>query len=50
MRTAAEGGHLEVLKWARANGYEWNKEVCREAAIGGRLDVLNYVQTAASAT
>ena len=27
--------HLEFLKWARANGCEWNEETCRVAAYYG---------------
>ena len=27
---AAEGGHLEVLQWARANGCPWNEDPCSE--------------------
>ena len=45
-RKAVERGRLEVLKWARANGCPWNKEVFCE--IAGRLytapnDMLKYV-------
>ena len=29
---AAEGGHLEVLKWLRENGCPWNKYTCSYAA------------------
>ena len=29
---AAEGGHLEVLQWACANGYPWNMWTCENAA------------------
>ena len=37
---AAENGHLEVLKWARANGCPWNEETCRAAASSGHLEML----------
>ena len=33
---AAEGGHLEVLKWARANGCDWDWRTCSNAAKGGK--------------
>ena len=36
---AARGGHLEVLKWARANGCPWD-EVIRELAAS-----KGYVET-----
>ena len=36
----AEGGHLEMLQWARANGCEWDAETCANAAGGGHLKVL----------
>ncbi len=39
---AAGGGHLEILKWARANGCEWDSETCESAARGGHLDVLKW--------
>ena len=29
---AARGGHLEVLKWARENGCDWNISTCSYAA------------------
>lgn len=28
-------GCLEVLQWARSNGYPWNELICAEAAAGG---------------
>jgi len=39
---AAEGGHLEVLQWARANGCPWNELTCTWAAKGGHLEVLQW--------
>ena len=30
---AAEGGHLEVLQWARANGAPWDELTCSNAAL-----------------
>ncbi len=37
---AASRGKLEVLKWARANGCEWNAVVvCSYAASGGHIMV-----------
>jgi hypothetical protein len=41
---AAEGGHLEVLQWARANHCPWDEDdMCRYAGIGGNLEVLRWV-------
>ena len=43
---AARGGHLDVLKWARANSCEWSKIVafgiCHLAAGTRFLDVLKW--------
>ena len=35
-------GHLNVLQWARANGCEWDANVCAQAAEGGHLEVLKW--------
>ena len=42
---AAEGGHLEVLQWARANGCPWDEYTCSYAARGGHLEVLKWART-----
>ena len=44
LRRAAEGGHLEVLQWARANGAPWDERTCRDAAEGGHLEVLQWAR------
>ncbi len=31
-----------ILKWARANGCEWDSETCEFAARSGHLDVLKW--------
>ena len=41
---AARGGHLEVLKWARANGCPWDGRTCAFAAEGGHLEVLKWAR------
>lgn len=41
---AAQGGHLEVLKWARENGCQWDKCTCANAAGGGHLAVLVWAR------
>ena len=42
---AAEGGHLEVLQWARANGCPWNFFECVSGATANdKVDVLAWLQ------
>ena len=41
---AAGGGHLEVLKWARANNCPWDKWTCTSATDRGHLDVLQWAR------
>ena len=41
---AARGGHLETLKFLRANGCEWDSDTCSSAARGGHLEVLKYLR------
>ena len=42
---AAEHGHLEVLRWARENGYlsRDRSAVCAQAAHGGHLEILQWL-------
>ncbi len=40
--TAALGGHLEVLQWAREEDCPWNERTCANAALGGHLEVLKW--------
>ena len=40
---AAEGGHLEVLKWLRAEGCPWDARVCANALEGEHLEVLEWL-------
>ena len=35
---AAEAGHLEILKWARANGCPWDEKTCEFAASRGYVE------------
>ena len=37
-------GHLEILKWARANGCPWNEKTCSHAAMNGHLDILEWAR------
>jgi len=41
----AEGGHLAVLQWARAQGHPWNERTCERAADNGHLEVLQWART-----
>jgi hypothetical protein len=38
-----DGGHLEVLKWARENGCPWSEWTC-ERGDGGHLEVLKWAR------
>ena len=40
---AAKGGQLEMLKWARNNGYQWSSRTFKMASRNGNLDILNYL-------
>ncbi len=41
----AREGHLEVLQWARSQGYPWSWNVCAAAASGGHLEVLQWARS-----
>ena len=41
---AARGGHLEVLKWARAAGCAWDHLTCWWAARNGHEEVLHWAR------
>jgi len=41
---AAQGGHLEVLKWLRDNGCPWGAKTCTCAAVEGHLEVLKWAR------
>ena len=43
----ANGGHIEVLQWARSQDppCPWDVWVCRNAAEYGHLDVLQWLRT-----
>eukprot|EP00982_Pelagococcus_subviridis_P003634 27335-Pelagococcus_subviridis.AAC.2 len=42
--TAANGGHLEVLQWARAYDCPWDETICADAAQSGHLEVLQWAR------
>jgi hypothetical protein len=37
---AAQGGHLQVLKWAHGNGCPWNQSTSFHADDGARDDMV----------
>ena len=41
---AAEGGHLELLRWARENGCPWDEATPAFAAEGGHLELLRWAR------
>ena len=41
---AARGGHLEVLKWLRGDGFEWCNRTCRNAVQHGHVEVLRWAR------
>ncbi len=42
--SAAAGGHLDVLQWARQNGRPWSTSTCERAAWAGHLEVLQLAR------
>ena len=43
---AAQGGHLEVLKWSRENGCPWNIVVVRAHATKGcHLEMVKWLRS-----
>ena len=42
--SAAGGGHLEILVWARENDCPWNYLTCASAAGDGHLKVLVWAR------
>ena len=43
-QSAAKGGQLDLLKWARARGYPWCEKTCHAAAENGHLEVLQWAR------
>ena len=41
---AAFGGHLNLLKWARENGCDWDSLTCTAAACNGHMDILKWAR------
>jgi len=41
---AAEGGHLHIIQWARANGCPWDRWTCAWAADNGHFEVLQWAR------
>ncbi len=42
---AAQEGHLEVLRWAHANGCPWDERTCLVAAAYGQLEALHWARS-----
>ena len=42
--SAAVHGHLETLKWARANGCPWDEGTCYNAMYWGHLELLRWAR------
>ena len=41
---AAKNGHLEILKWIRANGGEWTERAADYTAESGHLETLKWIR------
>ena len=41
---AARRGHLDLLRWVRAQGCPWDENTCSQAARGGHLDLLKWAR------
>ncbi len=41
---AARQGHLDLLRWARAQGCPWDENTCAQAARGGHLGLLQWAR------
>ena len=37
-------GRVELLRWVREHGCDWNEATCAEAALGGHLEVLMWAR------
>jgi hypothetical protein len=44
MRCSCTGAHLDTLRWLNEHGCPWSGLVCFDAAAGGSIDVLSYLQ------
>ena len=40
---AAGYGHLETLKWIRANGGDWDKNALEWSSINGHLETIRWI-------
>ena len=43
-RRAGRGGSVKVLEYLVDRGYEFDREVCNGAAIGGHLEALKFLR------
>ena len=42
--SAAEGGHLDVIRWLRSKGCPWNELTSNKAAAAGALESLEFLR------
>ena len=42
--SAARGGQLAALQWLRANGCDWDAQVCFEAIGKGDVEMLRWAR------
>jgi len=40
---AIGNGHLEIVKWCRANGWIWGTRLCDCAALNGHFEILQWL-------
>ena len=45
MNAAAMNGHLDMVQYLLAQGCEWDTDTCKNAAEGGHLEVLQFLQS-----
>ena len=42
---AAAGGHLEILKWLKSEGFPWDERACKRAAQHGHFEILKWLRS-----
>lgn len=43
LNCAAEGGHLEIVKWLHTKGYSFSDSIFASAAAGGNIELAKYI-------
>jgi hypothetical protein len=41
--SAAFHGHLEIIKWIKANGFHWDSTACASAALNNQFETLEWL-------